>query len=72
MKSKKNRKQLREPSPRPSSRNNHALKLFHVKFDVSKNDISCFIYQNKPSREKTQRLKRTSSVAKKSTPPQKI
>lgn len=50
MKSKKNRKQLRDPSPRHNSHNSHAIKLFQVKFDLSANDISCFFNKTKASR----------------------
>jgi len=51
MKGKKNRKQLREPSPCASSRAKSTIKLFQVKFDFSVNDISCFISKTKASKE---------------------
>lgn len=49
MKGKKNRKQLREASPCANIKPNSTIKLFHVKFDVSANDISCFISKTKTS-----------------------
>lgn len=68
MKCKKNRKQLREPSPRPNSQNNHALRLFQVKFDLSTNNISCFFNKTRASREKNLRVKHNPSVPKKQPP----
>lgn len=50
MKGKKNRKQIREPSPLRALCSKQVNNLFRVKFDILSNDISCFISKNKTSK----------------------
>lgn len=56
MKGKKNRKQIREPSPRRSLGNKQGNNLLKVKFDVLGNDISCFISKNKSSKHVSRKV----------------
>lgn len=56
MKGKKNRKQIREPSPRRSLAHKQTNNLLRVKFDILSNDISCFISKNKSSKHVSRKV----------------
>lgn len=72
MKGKKNRKSIQDPSPRPRSRSKVTGKQFEIKFDVLKNDISCFINRNRTSKQVSRKNTINSLQPEKQPEPKKV